>query len=47
VKQLQEILAGTKIEVLGVVDSKGPPRESELKQVLELADKVEAKLSEF
>jgi flavorubredoxin len=47
VKQLQDILAGTKIEVLGVVDSKGPPREPEMNQVMELADKVKAKLDEF
>ena len=47
VKQLQDILTGTKIEVLGVVDSKGPPREPEMNQVMELADKVKAKLDEF
>jgi len=47
VKQLQDILAGTKIEVLGVVDSKGPPREAEMNQVIELAAKVQEKLREF
>lgn len=47
VKQLQEILTGTKIEVLGVVDSKGPPREPEMTQVRGLADKVQEKLGEF
>ncbi len=47
VKQLQGILEGTKIEVLGVVDSKGPPREAEMAQVMELADKIKTKLDEF
>ncbi len=47
VKQLQDILTGTKIEVLGVVDAKGPPKEAEMNQVMELADKVHEKLSEF
>jgi len=47
VKQIQEILSGTKIEILGVVDSKGPPREAELSQVTDLADKIMEKLREF
>lgn len=47
VKQLQGILEGTKIEVLGVVDPKGPPKEPEMNQVKELADKIREKLNEF
>ena len=47
VKQLQGILEGTKIEVLGVVDSKGPPGDAEMAQVADLAEKVNQKLAEF
>jgi len=47
VKQLQDILSGTKIEVLGAVDSKGPPKEAEMKQVSDLAAKILEKLKEF
>jgi len=47
VKQLQGILEGMKIEVLGVVDPKGPPKEAEMNQVKELADKIREKLNEF
>ncbi|OGS41716.1 MAG: MBL fold hydrolase [Euryarchaeota archaeon RBG_16_62_10] len=44
VRQLQEFLAGTKIEVLGVVDVKGPPKQPEFDKVAELADKIVEKL---
>jgi flavorubredoxin len=44
VKQLSEILAGTKIEVLGVVEVKGPPKQAEFDKVAELADKIAQKL---
>ena len=45
VKQLSEILSGTKIEVLGVVEVKGPPKQEELDKVAELADKIAQKLA--
>ncbi len=44
VRQLQSFLEGTKIEVLGVVDVKGPPKEAEYAKVLELAEKIVEKL---
>ncbi len=44
VKHLQELLAGTKLEILGVVDAKGPPKEAEFGRILELADKIAEKL---
>lgn len=44
VKHVQEILGGSKIEVLGVVDPKGPPQKEHFDQVRELADKIEEKL---
>jgi hypothetical protein len=47
VKQLGEILDGTKIEMLGVVDVKGPAKEEEMKKILELADTIMKKLEEF
>jgi flavorubredoxin len=45
VKQVQELLSGTKIEVLGVVDVKGPPKNAEFEKVQELADKIAEKLA--
>ena len=44
VKQLQEILSGTKIEILGAVDVKGPPKQADLDKVVDLADKIIEKL---
>jgi flavorubredoxin len=44
IKQLQEILTGTKIEVLGAVEVKGPPKKAEFDKVAELADKIAEKL---
>ncbi|HEX9909216.1 MAG TPA: FprA family A-type flavoprotein [Thermoplasmata archaeon] len=44
VKQLQSFLEGTKIEVLGVVDVKGPPKSAEFDKIRELADKIVEKL---
>jgi hypothetical protein len=37
-------LTGTKIEVLGAVDVKGPPKKAEFDKVTELADKIAEKL---
>lgn len=45
IKQIQELLSGTKIEVLGAVDVKGPPKKAEFDKVLELADKIADKLA--
>jgi flavorubredoxin len=47
VKALQGILEGTKIEVLGVVEVKGPPKKTEFDKVLELADKIDEKLKQL
>lgn len=44
VKQLGEILSGTKIEILGVVEVKGPPKQAEFDKVVELANKIAEKL---
>jgi len=47
VKALQGILEGTKIEVLGVVELKGPPKKTEFDKVVELADKIDEKLKQL
>jgi flavorubredoxin len=47
VKALQGILEGTKIEVLGVVEVKGPPKKAEFDKVVELADKIDEKLKQL
>ena len=47
VKQLGEILGGTKIEMLGVVDAKGPASDEDIENVLKLADDIEKKLNEL
>ena len=47
VKALQGILEGTKIEVLGVVEVKGPPKKAEFDKVTELADRIDEKLKQF
>jgi len=44
VKAVADIISGTKIEVIGAVDVKGPPKEEDFKKILELADKIEEKL---
>lgn len=44
VKQLQSLMEGSKIEIIGVVDSKGPPKDAEYDKVLELADRIVEKL---
>jgi len=46
VKALQGILEGTKIEVLGVVEVKGPPKKAEFDKVTELADRIDEKQKE-
>ena len=47
VKQLSEMLSGTKIEVLDVIDSKGPAGEEEISRILKLADTIEEKLGQL
>jgi flavorubredoxin len=47
VKALQGILEGTKIEVLGVVEVKGPPKKAEFDKVVELADRIDEKLKQL
>jgi hypothetical protein len=45
VKTLQGILEGTKIEILGVAEVKGPPKKAEFDKVLELAETIDEKLN--
>ena len=47
VKQIQALLEGTKLEVLGVVEVKGPPKQAEFDKVAELANKIEEKLNQL
>ncbi len=47
VKQLSDLLTGTKIEMLDVVEVKGPPRQKEFDKIAELANKIEEKLKTF
>jgi len=47
VKQIQALLEGTKLEVLGVVEVKGPPKQAEFEKVAELAGKIEEKLNQL
>jgi flavorubredoxin len=44
IKALQDILAGTKIEIIGAVDAVGKPTEKDIEDVLKLADKIAEKL---
>ncbi|MEM4262398.1 MAG: FprA family A-type flavoprotein [Thermoplasmata archaeon] len=44
VKALQDILSGTKIEILGAIDAKGKPKENDLQAVLKLADDIASRL---
>lgn len=44
VKALAGLLEGTKIEVLGAIDAKGPPKKEHMDKILELADKIASKL---
>jgi len=45
VKALADIVSGTKIEILGAVDVKGPPKQEDLVKVLELADRIAEKVA--
>jgi len=45
VKALADIVSGTKIEILGAVDVKGPPKQEDLAKVLELADRIAEKVA--
>lgn len=45
VKHIQELLSGHKLEVLGVVDVKGPPKAADLEKVAQLAGRIVEKLS--
>ncbi len=47
VKQIQSLLEGSKLEVLGVVEVKGPPKKAEFDKISELADKVKEKLDQL
>jgi flavorubredoxin len=47
VKQIQALLEGTKLEVLGVVEVKGPPKQAEFDKVADLANKIEEKLNQL
>ncbi len=45
VKQLSGLLEGTKMEMLDVIDVKGPAKDEDIQRVLKLADAIEAKLA--
>jgi len=45
IKALQGILEGTRIEILGAVEVKGPPKKAEFDKIIELADKMNEKLA--
>jgi flavorubredoxin len=47
VKQIQALLEGSKLEVLGVVEVKGPPKQAEFDKVADLANKIEEKLNQL
>ncbi|MGB2581996.1 MAG: flavodoxin domain-containing protein, partial [Thermoplasmata archaeon] len=47
VKQLGEILGGMKIEMLDVVDVKGPAKDAEIQKILALAETIEKKLEDI
>jgi flavorubredoxin len=44
VKQIQELVSGMKLEILGVVDVKGPPKQAEFDKIKEIAGKIAEKL---
>ncbi len=44
IKQIQELLTGSKIEILGAVEVKGPPKQAEFEKVKDLAGKIAEKL---
>ena len=45
VKHIQDLIAGSKIEVIGAIDVKGPPKQAEFDKVQELANKIAEKLA--
>jgi flavorubredoxin len=47
VKALQGILEGTKLEILDVVEVKGPPKKAEFDKIAVLADKIKEKLDQY
>jgi flavorubredoxin len=47
VKQIQALLEGSKLEVLGVVEVKGPPKQAEFDKIADLASKIEEKLNQL
>jgi flavorubredoxin len=47
VKAAQELLGGTKIEILGVVDPNGPPKQEDMEKVHQLADAIAEKLKQL
>ncbi|MBU0685479.1 MAG: FprA family A-type flavoprotein, partial [Candidatus Thermoplasmatota archaeon] len=47
VKQIQSLLEGSKLEVLGVVEVKGPPKKAEFDNIADLADKIKEKLDQL
>jgi flavorubredoxin len=47
IKAVSDLLAGTKIEIIGVVDVKGPPKKPEFEKVMALAETIDEKLKAF
>jgi flavorubredoxin len=44
VKALQDILSGTRIDIIGAVDATGKPKEKDLEEILKLTDAIASKL---
>ncbi len=44
IKQIQEVLGASKIEVVGALDTYGPPSENDIRQVVELGKTLAAKI---
>ncbi|MEM2103005.1 MAG: FprA family A-type flavoprotein, partial [Candidatus Bathyarchaeia archaeon] len=47
VKQLQEILASSKIEIVGALEINGPPTEENVEQIIELGKALAQKIKEY
>jgi flavorubredoxin len=46
IKQIQEVLGASRIEVVGTLDTYGPPSENDIKQVIELGKTLAAKIKD-
>jgi len=46
IKQAQEMLSGTRIEILGAIDVNGPPKEEDFKEIVNLSRELVEKIKE-